>query len=168
MAKKRTYSLRLVRDNYTYAVQEIADLYGLDISTVRNWIKKGGLKRIPKARPHLVHSSALKLFLNKRQKKRKRPCAPDEIYCCSCKKSHPPKMGSARAQFLPNGSVRIQAICPLKNKPMNRLIKGKDWSKKHPLAKFLQEATKQHNGAQCSPPKYQLQQGEQLCLNITL
>ena len=158
MVKKRTYSLGLIRSDYSYTVEQIADIFSIDIDTVRRWLRKEGLNRIPKTRPYLVHSTELKTFLEKRQNKRKRPCAPNEMFCCSCQKSHPPKNGSVIAKELPNKSMRITGICPTRNTKMNRAVKAKDWSKKHPLAKYLHDATKQHNGEQLMPREYPVQQ----------
>lgn len=92
--KKYTYSLRLIRADYTYTVEQIADLFGVDIATVRRWISKEGLARIPKTRPHLIHSSALLTFLVKKKSARKQPCQPDQAYCFTCKAPRAPAIGT--------------------------------------------------------------------------
>jgi len=167
MAKRYTYPLRRIKKNYSYSTSDISELFAIDIATVRIWIKEG-LKLIPKTRPHLVHSSDLYDFLNKRQTKRKKPCLPNQIYCCGCKKSHKPIVGSLCEEKLPNGCYRLKAKCEHKGIVMYRVVKASDWHNKHPLASFKQGATKQHNGEQQTPLKYEFQEGEQGCLNLTL
>jgi len=89
--KKRTYSTRFIKDNYPYTVEQIADLFGIDVATVRRWINEEGLVRIPKTRPFLIHSSALRKFLTKKKAKRKQSCKAHEAYCCKCKAPRTPK-----------------------------------------------------------------------------
>lgn len=62
--KKRHTPFARIKENYSYTVQEIADLFEIIIATVRRWGRIEGLKRIPKVRPHLVHSSDLRCFLD--------------------------------------------------------------------------------------------------------
>lgn len=165
--KKRTYPLRLIRNNYSYTVEQIADLFGLDVHTVRRWIREDGLKRVPKTRPYLIHSSELKKFLQKKQKARKRPCKDNEAYCLKCRAPRTPKNNSAITVDLPNKSVRMKARCSICNSKINRTIKAADWSDSHPLYAYLKDAPKQHNGTHDSPPECNLEEGEQYCLNIT-
>lgn len=82
--KKRTYNTRRIKRDYSYELAEIAELFDLHISSIRNWIK-AGLPLIDNGRPQLVHGSDLIAFLNVRQKKRKRPCKPFEGYCLKCR-----------------------------------------------------------------------------------
>lgn len=165
--KKRTYPLRLIRNNYTYTVEQIADLYGIDVHTVQRWIREDGLKRIPKMRPYLIHSGDLKRFIQKKKIARKRPCKTDEAYCLKCRRPRRPENHSGSIVELPNKSVRMQAICSICCSKINRVIKAADWSKSHPLSAFIKDASKQHNGANDSPLECNLETGEQYCLNIT-
>ena len=165
--KKRTYSLRLIRDNYTYTVEQIADLYGVDVHTVRRWIREDGLKRIPKMRPYLIHSSDLRKFLDKKQKARKQPCKNNEAYCLKCRLPRKPKVNSATITKMPNKSVRMQAKCHHCNTRINRTIKAPDWSLSHPLSAYLKDAPKQHNRDDDSHRECNLETGGQYCLNIT-
>ena len=165
--KKRTYPLRLIRENYTYSLDQIADMYGVDLATVRRWIRFEGLERLPKTRPYLVHSTALRRFLEKRQKSRKQKCGDQEAYCLKCRCPRTPLSGTGRADQQPNGCIRFHAACATCGRKINRVIKGAEWSENHPLAAYLHDATSQHNGAQSLHPECQFQQGEELCLNIT-
>lgn len=166
MKKKRTYNTRLVKDNYSYSVEQIADLFGIEVATVRRWIKEEGLVRIPKTRPILIHSSALKSFLENRKTKRKKTCKPHEVLCFKCKTQRIPKQNSGKAENLPNGSVRFRAKCGACNTKVNKTIKGADWVKNHPLFAYLQDASEQHKRKHSTPLKCQLQEDSQLCLNL--
>lgn len=166
--KKRTYPLKLIRSNYTYTVEQIADLYGVDVHTVRRWIREDGLKRIPKMRPYLIHSSDLKRFLHTKQKARKHPCKANEVFCLKCRLPRTPKNSTATILELPNKSVRFKARCSVCNSKINRVVKAAHWSISHPLSAYLEDAPKQHNGVNDSPLECNIDEGGQYCLNITL
>ena len=81
---RRTPNYRLVKQNRTYSIEEVAVLFRSHRNTVRHWIK-AGLKTIDDRRPLLVHGSDLAQFLKERRAKTKHPCAPGEIYCLRCR-----------------------------------------------------------------------------------
>ena len=142
----KRYNKSLIKDNYTYSLEQIADLLGVDVVTVRRWISKEGLKRIPKARPYLVHSSELKTFLNGRQERRTFKCGDNELPCMSCRAAREPATGSGEAIYQPNGCIRFQALCSQCGAMCCRAIKGREWSEKHPLSQYLHDEDEQHNG----------------------
>lgn len=144
----KRYNKSLIKDNYTYNLEQIADLLRVDVVTIRRWISKEGLKRIPKVRPYLVHSSELKTFLNGRQEKRTFRCADNEVPCMSCRAAREPATGSGEIILQPNGCVRLRALCGICGAICYRAIKVQDWSEKHPLAQYIHEEGKQHKGAQ--------------------
>lgn len=149
--KTQTYSLRALRTDYSYTVEQIADLYDVTIDTVRRWIRVDGLKRIPRVRPFLVHSSELKAFLEKRQKDRRHPCAQHEIYCLSCRVPRVPKIQSGVAKLIVNGTTRVSAQCSVCGCKIFKIIGRAKWTKNHPLAAYLQDAGEQHNGLWAQP-----------------
>ncbi len=165
--KKRTYPLRLIRENYTYSLEQIADMYGIDLVTVRRWIRFEGLERLPKSRPALIHSAALKKFLEKRQKSRRQECGTHEAYCFKCHSPRTPKPGTGTAHQQPNGCIRFEAKCATCGCKINRAIRGADWSESHPLVAYLHDATKQYNRAQPLHRECHFQKGEESCLNVT-
>lgn len=160
MVKK--HNIRLIKQDYSYTTEQIADVLGVDVATVRRWIRDDGLERIPKVRPHLVHSSALRRFLEKKHAKQKKPCASDEMFCLRCQLPRQPLPHSASAENVPNGSIRIKAKCSVCDGKMNRAVKGEEWSEKHPLAKFLRDALIEHNEAQLMHRICSLQEEETL------
>jgi len=144
--KSRTHSSRALRVNYSYSLEQIADLYDVDIATVRRWIRVDGLKRIPRVRPYLVHSSELKIFLEQRQKDRRRPGSLDEVYCLKCRIPRIPKMRSGVGELLPNRTTRFKAQCSVCECRIFKVIGRVKWTEMHPLAAYLQNAPAQHNG----------------------
>lgn len=166
MAKK--LNERLIRGDYSYTVEQIADMFGVCVTTVRRWISDEGLERIPKVRPYLVHSSALRLFVARKNAKHKKPLKDNEMLCMKCQSQRVPKPASAIAEHLANRSVRVRALCGDCGSKMNRAVKGAKWSANHPLAHFLTEASTEHNGVQSSHRKCSLHHEEEICPNITL
>jgi hypothetical protein len=151
--KKRTYSPHALKLDYSYTLEQITDLYGVDIATVRRWIRLDGLKRIPKVRPFLVHSGDLKAFLVKRQKDRRQPCAPSEAYCLTCRHPRTPQIRTGSVEPLPNGTCRFKAKCSYCGGKIFKTIGRLKWSEDHPLATYLRDASAQHNGVHSQPPK---------------
>lgn len=88
MKRTRTYNTRLIKPDFSYSTQEIADLFSLHKNAVLRWIGDG-LSLIDERKPYLVHGSALIAFLNKRQADRKRSCQADEFFCCKCRAARP-------------------------------------------------------------------------------
>ena len=82
--KRRKYNTRLVRQEYSYSIPEIAKLFGVHKNAVGQWLKSG-LRPIDCSRPILVHGSALISFINNRQAARRAACQPNELYCFRCR-----------------------------------------------------------------------------------
>ena len=151
--KTRTYSPRALKTNYSYTLEQITDLYGVDIATVRRWIRVDGLKRIPGVRPYLVHSSDFKAFLVRRQRDRRQPCAPHEAYCLRCRLPRTPRICTGAVVALPNATTRFKAKCSTCGGKIFKIIGRSDWSQEHPLAAYLRDAPEQHNGVRSQPPE---------------
>lgn len=165
--RRRRHSTRLIKDNYSYHVEQIADLFRVEVSTIRRWVREEGLERIPNTRPHLIHSSKLKAFIQKQQAKRKKPCAENEAFCLRCQSPRIPLTGSGVAVPLPNGCIRFKAKCGECRGKINQNIKAAHWHKNHPLAVFLTDATREHKGVQSTHRECSLHMEEESCLNIT-
>src|ERR1035437_3546649 len=84
MKRSRTYNTRLIKPDFPYNVQEIADLFSLHKHAVLRWVGEG-LPLIDERKPYLIHGSALIAFLDKRQAERKRVCQADEFFCFKCR-----------------------------------------------------------------------------------
>jgi len=103
-----------------YTVDEIARLYGLGRNTVRAWIKTGGLTPLDGGRPILVMGATLRMFLEARRAKAKRPCPPGHLYCFACRVPRAPAL--AMADFIPQakGAGRLSALCEVCGTTMHR------------------------------------------------
>lgn len=165
--KKKTYSLSVIKKNYTYNIQQIADLYEISIATIRRWVTKESLKRIPGARPHLIHGSQLYSFLEERQEARKNTCEENKAFCMKCRSTQQAKMNSGNVTVLPNKTIRFQAQCGVCNTKMNKFLKSADWTRSHSLFPYLEGALNDSNESHGSPRKCSLEEEEQLCLSLT-
>ena len=103
---RKTFNTRIIRAKQTYSTDEVATLLKVHISTIHAWYKSG-LTRIDRDQPHLVFGQDLIDFLNLRNKQKKRPCKPEELFCCKCQKPSGPldnilciKITKARANLV--------------------------------------------------------------------
>ncbi len=167
MGQKQTYSLKPIRRDYTYSVDEIATIYGITPDTVFRWIRNEGLKRNEASRKYFVHGSELAKFLEWRNGKNKRPCKEGEIYCCKCRRGKAPKPDTLKFKKLPNKTVRVFGKCSVCDTRINTVVSGKKWTENHSFYPDKNASTKPHSGEPESQRKCQTQLGEQLCLNIT-
>jgi hypothetical protein len=107
----RNYNHRLVKIHRTYAVDEMADLFGIHRNTVRQWLLQG-LVTIDRRRPLLVSGSVLVTFLKERRAKNKRPCAPGEIYCLPCHTPKVPAGGRVTYLAMTHDRGNLVGTCP--------------------------------------------------------
>lgn len=73
-----------IKKNKSYRISELADVVGVSIATVRNWLKSG-LQRIDNYRPIMIMGFQALEYLNARKISSKRPMALGEFYCLRCK-----------------------------------------------------------------------------------
>jgi hypothetical protein len=166
MAGKRiTYILRLIRQDYSYTVAEIAGLFRVDEHTVSRWIREEGLKPIPGTRPYLIHSKTLRAFLSDRQGKRKQPCQPHQMFCMKCRAPHAVAMGTLTAE--PTAKfIKLRGKCEACGTRMSKMANPQSWSQNHPLCACMEPSVKQHNGEPLPQRACPVEKGEQLCLNL--
>ena len=117
--RRYTYNVMLIRRDCSYSVQEIAELFHLHVNAVRRWLK-ASLKTIDDRKPQLIHGSDLIAFLRQRQKGRKQPCAPDQMYCCRCRAPRRPAGGQVIVERLNARQIMIRGTCELCGARMNR------------------------------------------------
>lgn len=122
----KNYNIRRIRVNYSYSLKEIADLYGINIRTVRAWVKDG-LEIIPDCFPYLVYGEDLQNYLKKKQDSKRVKLAPNEFYCVKCKKAVVPKDNTVKLHYkgttIGKGikDFLIIGICPDCLSQINRL-----------------------------------------------
>jgi hypothetical protein len=118
---KRHPNHRLVKIHRSYAVEEIAKLFGIHKNTVRRWVKEG-LATTDDKRPMLILGYVLVEFLQARRLKNKRTCKPGELYCVRCRAPKPPAGDMAEYFPITEKFGNLVAICPDCDAFMNRLI----------------------------------------------
>lgn len=116
---RRRYNMRLVRREFSYTIHEIAELFGLHPNAIRRWLKDG-LPTIDDRKPYLVHGSDLAQYLEEKQRRRKRPCAPGEMYCCRCRTPRRPAGGRVRLDRLNARQFMLRGECGVCGARMNR------------------------------------------------
>lgn len=166
-SKKRRYNLSRIRENYTYSVEEIVELFGIATMTVFRWIADEGLDRLPNSKKYFVHGSKLRKFLECKNGKNKKPCKDGEIYCCKCRNPQLPIRSSLKTQSILNGTIRVLGKCDVCSTMMNKVVSGKKWGQNHPLYPNINADQKQHKGESESQRKCKDRKDGQLCLNLT-
>ena len=84
---KRKHNLRKITSRRTYSTEEIAEVLGVHIQTIRTWRKEGLLPIENCSSPYLFLGSDIKDFLSKEMNKQKVKLAQNELYCLKCKKA---------------------------------------------------------------------------------
>jgi len=114
-------NLSKIRVTSTYELKDIARLFGCRIETVRRW-KRKGLPVMADTKPVLVHGTELKAWLKIRQKARRKPCGPDEMYCLGseCRKPRRPARGSVRIKKSNQTVGIIEAQCEVCGKNIRK------------------------------------------------
>ncbi len=166
-SKKRKYNLKRVRRNYTYSVDEIAELFAISVMTVFRWIADEGLPRLSGSKKYFVHGSQLVAFLGHKNGKNKKPCRENEIYCCKCRGPRAPDFQTLKIKEIPNGTIRVSGQCAVCCTSINKVVSGQKWGQNHPLYPNINADPKQHNGANDSQRKCKDERKGQLCLNLT-
>ncbi len=118
---KRLPNLRLAKIHRNYTTEEIANLYNVHKNTVSNWIKQG-LPVCSIKRPFLIMGRDLRVFLEAKRVKNKRPCKPDEIYCIRCRAPKKPAADLVEYKATTTTLGNLVAICPDCESIMNRRI----------------------------------------------
>ncbi|RYG59036.1 MAG: DNA-binding protein [Alphaproteobacteria bacterium] len=165
--KRTTYMLRLIRQDYSYTVKEVAALFGIDEHTVLRWIREEGLKPIPTSRPYLIHSKTLHAFLSRRQNDRKQPCEAGQMFCMKCRMPRGVLVGSVTTEPTVK-FLKVKGQCEVCGTRMSKMVNPQYWSHKHPLYACMKPSVKPHNGEYVSQRSCPVEKGGQLCLNLTL
>lgn len=124
MAKK--YNTRIIKLNYAYRLEKIADLYGIGKRTVYYWLKEG-LQIVEGIYPYLVKGSELKRFLDKKQQDRKTKLAENEFFCTKCRQARKPLNNVVSLKYSGKTIGRgikdfaIQGICEVCGTKLNRI-----------------------------------------------
>ena len=85
MKKKRTYNVRLVKSRRTYTTREIAELFQVNVHTVRVWHRAGMRPTVESGRPLLFLGSEIRRFLTERRNQHKCRLKANEFFCPRCR-----------------------------------------------------------------------------------
>lgn len=107
---KRKYDYRRVKSNRPYTLATLAKLFGVHSATVRGWIKKDGLSVAVVGQSHsiILHGAKVKAWMKAREKAKRRPCAPDEMFCTRCKE--PRKIAEGSFRIKSGNTQKVTAI----------------------------------------------------------
>jgi len=118
---KRLPNPRLAKIHRNYTIEETANLFSVHKNTVGSWIKQG-LPICGKKRPILIMGRDLRVFLEAKKIKNKRPCKPDEIYCVRCRAPKKPAADLIEYRAITDTLGNLVALCPDCESIMNRRI----------------------------------------------
>lgn len=107
---KRTFQLNLIKKDYPYSVAELVQDFGVTKGTVYAWIHEG-LQPTDGTTPYLIHSEVLREFLRERQKKRKKPCEFNQMFCLKCQRPRRTLEGKATLEFGNHNAPKLKGIC---------------------------------------------------------
>lgn len=116
---KKIFNTRIVKFKKSYSTQEIADLFGVHVSTVHSWYRSG-LKKIDNKRPALVFGLDIIAFLNKKNKQNKKKCNSDELFCCKCKVPHKSKENKVYVRIMNEKKIMLIGSCEKCGTKMNK------------------------------------------------
>ena len=108
---KRSHNPHRVKIHFNYTVEEVASLFDVHKTTVREWIK-AGLPSLDDKRPKLILGPDLFAFLQVKRTKNKRPCQPGEMYCVKCRTAKIPAENMMEYQPRTETQGNLFGICP--------------------------------------------------------
>lgn len=118
--KKRKYNTNLIKETLNYSIYDIASLFVIHRTTVRQWLKEG-LPMIDNHKPFIVLGTDLKEFLKKRQGNRKTKCNSNELYCCKCRVPRTSWENIVDLKILNARRLLIMGVCSLCDTRTNKL-----------------------------------------------
>jgi len=126
--KRRKYKTSRIRKHLSYSVPEICEDLGVHRNTVREWIRQG-LPKLDTSRPLLIYGSNLKIFLEARQKSRKKKCAFNELYCFRCRSPRQLMGNLADVHKHTEKTVMLSGLCEACHNSLNKVQSRKILSK---------------------------------------
>ena len=121
----RRYDTRSISVHRSYTVDEISRALGVCKTTVRRWIKGGGLHVIDDRKPALIHGPELERFLGERHTKT-RKCRLDECFCFKCRASRSAAFGEAEILEGSGLALNIRMLCEACSGVMHKRVAKRD------------------------------------------
>ncbi len=120
----RRVSARKVKVHSQYTYEQVADLLGVSVQTVRLW-RRSGLQVLDSEKPHLILGFALKDFLKKRANKHERRLARDQFLCMACNEPKRPYGGIADYWPYTDTRGRLEVLCETCQGPCGKFVSPK-------------------------------------------
>ena len=133
--------VRRVKVNRSYTFQQLADVLGVTVGTIRRWCKIG-LPHLTDARPFLIVGRDFHEFYSENLAKKKTRLAQFEVFCLGCKAARIPQPGLVDAEPMDTSRDRIMAICPVCTGLTRRIIcrsELRKWGVKYGFAPSTRE-----------------------------
>ena len=110
---QRKYDYRLIKSHRPYTVESLGKLLDVHPATIRAWIKKAGLSCavVTNTQPVILNGAKVKAWMKARREAKKRPCAPDEMYCVKCKEPNQITKGSFRIKYSNSQKIIAMGDC---------------------------------------------------------
>lgn len=109
--KKRRRGWRFrPKKNRNYTTYEIARMAGVHRNTVRRWIRDGRLAAIKDHKPMLILGADAVEF-EQSLRKRKNPCALDELFCFACRVPRKPAFDTVEYHVMNDRFGTLRALC---------------------------------------------------------
>ncbi len=106
----------------TYTYEVAAQVAGVHVRTVRNWVRNEGLEAMTGQRPHLIRGDALIAFQRRRKASAKMPLRQAQFYCLKCRAARDPAAGMVDCTILRDVRANLCALCPVCATVMNKRI----------------------------------------------
>ncbi|MBK0398492.1 MerR family transcriptional regulator [Limibaculum sp. M0105] len=122
---RRRIDARRVKTHRAYRIDQLAEIVGVTVQTVRNW-RRQGLPCITDKRPFLIRGRDFKEFHASRLKASKQALGAFEIFCLCCKRPRAPMPGLVDHEPMEGGRSRIIMICPHCERTAQRIVSDRN------------------------------------------
>lgn len=122
---------RRAKRHWPYSAHELAERLGVHKNTVRHWIK-GGLPVVDGTRPVLILGSEFQAWWGKKDKAKKRPCPPGQMYCFKCRVPKAPALGMVDFVATNAATGNLKALCETCGTAMHRRTRLADIAARMP------------------------------------
>lgn len=113
-------TLRRVKKNRTYCIDEAADVTAVHPNTVRNWIKAG--LTVIAGRPPLILGDDLITFHRNCRDAARKPSPRGTIFCLPCRKPQSPAGNMADFVLDDAGVGKLEGLCPDCGRVISRFV----------------------------------------------
>jgi len=110
-----------IKQNLTYTIAEAAEVLGVSIAAIRNWVKQG-LPIETGQRPFLIYGVDLREFIRSQKQARRYTLRDGELGCFSCDASRPPLNGLVVYAVQTTKTGRLSGVCSVCGGKCSRIV----------------------------------------------